>query len=404
MGRSPSDDDVEGARRTRSARPTKNKAALAHRGAGGSSAERLDAPALEARHAERPAHRARSTPASSAFDGRRQLEPIADFPGRGAGIVLVVGSEANGAGRRRRAARGDRACRPPTCRPSSPTCGWSRPTVRRGPTRVQPIRDSDLARTVSTVDDLDQPEGPTTVVLAIADLFLIPPIVGHYGYGAAHRSLLPDPVNAREPPRSTGASAGSSRRSPRRGVVGRCWRRRGRRRRAPTPRRRRPGPASISLPNVDVGRRREARTPNLDRLFEESAVGTLVTNGVAPARPRSPSGYVTLGAGARAVAAPTARPADRASASTSPSARDPAGVVFRTRTGTRPATASCTCRSPTSSTTNDGELYGAEVGLLGDELAPRRGSAGGDRQRRRQRPEHARRPVLAVRAAPRSLR
>jgi Copper transport outer membrane protein, MctB len=65
-----------------------------------------------------------------------------------------------------------------------------------GPTRgeaVQPLRDSDLARTVSTVDDLDLPQGPTTVVLALADLFRTPPTAGHYGYGPKAQPL-PDPV------------------------------------------------------------------------------------------------------------------------------------------------------------------------------------------------------------------
>ncbi len=50
--------------------------------------------------------------------------------------------------------------------------------VTDGPDRadaVQPIRDSELATTVSTVDDLDLAEGPTTVVLALADLFVLPP-------------------------------------------------------------------------------------------------------------------------------------------------------------------------------------------------------------------------------------
>jgi hypothetical protein len=60
---------------------------------------------------------------------------------------------------------------------------------------VQPIRDDDLAKTVSTVDDLDLVEGPTTVVLAMSDLFLTPPVVGHYGYGSNTRPL-PDSVNS----------------------------------------------------------------------------------------------------------------------------------------------------------------------------------------------------------------
>ena len=66
-----------------------------------------------------------------------------------------------------------------------------------GPSRgdvFETLRDSDLAVTVSTVDDLDQPEGPTTVVLAMSDLFLSPPTVGHYGYGPSTQPL-PDPVN-----------------------------------------------------------------------------------------------------------------------------------------------------------------------------------------------------------------
>ena len=64
---------------------------------------------------------------------------------------------------------------------------WSE--VTDGPDRaeaVQPIRDDELATSVSTVDDLDLAEGPTTVVLALSDLFVLPPtrpVVGHYGYG-----------------------------------------------------------------------------------------------------------------------------------------------------------------------------------------------------------------------------
>ena len=71
--------------------------------------------------------------------------------------------------------------------------------VTNGPDRadaVQPVRDSDLlAPTVSSVDDLDLAEGPTTVVLAMSDLFLTPPVVGHYGYGP-NTQPLPDPSNA----------------------------------------------------------------------------------------------------------------------------------------------------------------------------------------------------------------
>jgi hypothetical protein len=68
--------------------------------------------------------------------------------------------------------------------------------ITDGPTRgaaLQTIRDGDLGHNVSTVDDLDQPMGPTTVVLALADLLRIPPVVGHYGYGPGTQPL-PDPV------------------------------------------------------------------------------------------------------------------------------------------------------------------------------------------------------------------
>ena len=45
------------------------------------------------------------------------------------------------------------------------------------------LRDSELARKVSTVDDLDLSQGPITVVLALAGLDRTPPVVGHYGFG-----------------------------------------------------------------------------------------------------------------------------------------------------------------------------------------------------------------------------
>ena len=55
-----------------------------------------------------------------------------------------------------------------------------------------PLRDSLLGKTVSTVDDLDRPQGPTTAVLALAGLRLAPPLVGHYGIDEDGITLLPD--------------------------------------------------------------------------------------------------------------------------------------------------------------------------------------------------------------------
>jgi hypothetical protein len=117
---------------------------------------------------------------------------LADFPGRGAGIVLVVG---NGGSVDPElvtvpAAKALHEAEMPLVVASV----WT--DVTDGPDRaaaVQPIRDSELAETVSTVDDLDLVEGPTTVVLALSDLFLDPPVVGHYGYGD-NASPLPSPT------------------------------------------------------------------------------------------------------------------------------------------------------------------------------------------------------------------
>ena len=119
---------------------------------------------------------------------------ITAFPGPNAGVTLVVGNEGSvpPADVALPLASALHSAEVPTV-----VAGvWVETTD--GPARadaVQPIRDSDLARSVSTVDDLDQPQGPTTVVLAMADLFLPSPIVGHYGYGE-NTKLLPDPVNA----------------------------------------------------------------------------------------------------------------------------------------------------------------------------------------------------------------
>jgi hypothetical protein len=119
---------------------------------------------------------------------------ITDFPGRGAGIVLVVGNggAVDPALVTLPAAKALHAAEVPTVVASV----WTE--VSDGPVRadaVQPIRDDDLATSVSTVDDLDLVEGPTTVVLALSDLFLTPPVVGHYGYGDGV-TPLPDPTPA----------------------------------------------------------------------------------------------------------------------------------------------------------------------------------------------------------------
>ncbi len=127
------------------------------------------------------------------FDGVDN-STIADFPGRGAGVVLVVGTEGSIPAEM---VTVPMATALQTADVSTVVADvWVESTD--GPSRgdvFEALRDSDLAVTVSTVDDLDQPEGPTTVILAMSDLFLTPPTVGHYGYGP-NTQPLPDPVNA----------------------------------------------------------------------------------------------------------------------------------------------------------------------------------------------------------------
>jgi hypothetical protein len=54
------------------------------------------------------------------------------------------------------------------------------------------LRQGTLAKTVSTVDNLDRPQGPATAVLALVGLLTVPPSVGHYGLTGD--KLLPDAV------------------------------------------------------------------------------------------------------------------------------------------------------------------------------------------------------------------
>jgi hypothetical protein len=118
---------------------------------------------------------------------------ITGFPGRGAGVVLTVGNAGSMTPEQvvAPAASALQAADVPVV-----VAGvWSE--VTDGPDRADalaPIRDGELAITVSTVDDLDLVEGPATVVLAMSDLLRTPPVVGHYGYGS-NTQPLPEPVN-----------------------------------------------------------------------------------------------------------------------------------------------------------------------------------------------------------------
>jgi hypothetical protein len=133
---------------------------------------------------------------SAGFVAYESLSPtagsVSDFPGRDASFVFLTGTNAavSAATVVVPAADGLHAASVPVVLADQ----WVE--VTDGPSRgaaLQPVRDSDLGRSVSTVDDLDQPMGPTTAVLALADLLRIPPVVGHYGYGPGTQPL-PDPV------------------------------------------------------------------------------------------------------------------------------------------------------------------------------------------------------------------
>ena len=122
----------------------------------------------------------------------------------------------------------------------------------------------------------------------------------------------------------------------------------------------------ISLPNTEWADFDHAHTPNLDRLFERSAIGAMVTNGVDRPTPL-PSGYVTFGAGARATA--DGSTGSQGFGVGEPFGRDDAGTVFTTRTGIPHGDGLVYMPIADTIETNDSELYGAKVGLLGDELA-----------------------------------
>jgi hypothetical protein len=122
----------------------------------------------------------------------------------------------------------------------------------------------------------------------------------------------------------------------------------------------------VSLPGTEWADFEHASTPNLDRLLASGAVGAMVTNGVD--RPTSlTSGYVTVGAGARAVGGGS--DGNLGFGVDEEFGRDRAGVVFTTRTGIPAGNGLVFMPIADTIEANDAELYGAEPGLLGAELA-----------------------------------
>jgi hypothetical protein len=116
-------------------------------------------------------------------------QPVAQFPSRGASTLFVVGSDAD---------LPDEEVVVPAASAFHDAgmplvIGDVYVPVPDGPGRGSAFsglrNDEVLATSVSTVDNLDTPEGPATAVLALAALQQVPPIVDHYGIEG--NALLP---------------------------------------------------------------------------------------------------------------------------------------------------------------------------------------------------------------------
>ena len=114
---------------------------------------------------------------------------LAQFPRRGASMLLVVGDHANVPDKDvvMPAATAFSAASVPLVVGEVYVGGQDAPARGSG---LAPLRDGDLGKKVSTVDDLDRPQGPTTAALVLADLRGVPPTIGHYGLTTD--KLLPD--------------------------------------------------------------------------------------------------------------------------------------------------------------------------------------------------------------------
>ncbi len=115
---------------------------------------------------------------------------IAQFPKRGASMLLVVGDDAGVPETDvvMPAATAFVAAGVPLVVAELYTGGQDVP--ERG-SALTTLRDSPLGKSVSTVNDLDRPQGPTTAALVLAALRQDPPQVDYYGIGDGAK-LLPD--------------------------------------------------------------------------------------------------------------------------------------------------------------------------------------------------------------------
>jgi Copper transport outer membrane protein, MctB len=128
---------------------------------------------------------------TSGFVGYDEVDgglPVTTFPGKNALFVLVIGEAGD--------VPSENVVMPAATAFSNAnldlTIGDVYADLELGPARgdvFNALRDSELSRTISTVDDLDLAQGPLTVMLAVSDLTCTPPVVGHYGYGPDTRPL-----------------------------------------------------------------------------------------------------------------------------------------------------------------------------------------------------------------------
>ena len=113
---------------------------------------------------------------------------LAGFPGPGARVVLLTGAgaEITRGELVRLGAQSLEAAGLPTVVGEI----YGGDDTARGAT-LAPVRTNDVANRVSTVDDVEIPEGRIAVVLAADNLGHDPPVAGHYGYGDGAQSALP---------------------------------------------------------------------------------------------------------------------------------------------------------------------------------------------------------------------
>jgi hypothetical protein len=123
----------------------------------------------------------------------------------------------------------------------------------------------------------------------------------------------------------------------------------------------------VSLPTVTWADVRDADVPHLDRLFAQSALGDQLTR-IGARRFSLANGYVSLGAGSRAVA--PERVIGEGYGADEPLGGSTAGQVFARRTGLTVTGGLVQLGIEPIRAANEGGLYDPSVGALADTLAP----------------------------------